>query len=127
MSDDQLRGGTQGGGVTPFSPNDHGGTGGSPNSGSPAGTTHDTGSVGGDGKGRGTLTGSRSDAEETLGDGSRHQSQGTAKQFARDAADVDTEPGTPDGGLNRHHQIHPTEKPGGATAGKPPTGPDKRD
>ena len=110
MPDDDLRGGTQGGRVTPFSPNDQGGTGGNTNAASPSGTSHDTGSVGGDGKGRGTLTGSRSDAEEMLGDGSRHQSAGTAKQFARDAADVGTEPGTPDGGQKRHHDIHPPEE-----------------
>lgn len=109
MNDDELRGGTETGRVTPFAPNDQGGTGGSRNTGSPTGTTHDAG--GRTAPGRGTLTGSRQDAEEALGDGTRKQAEGTAKQFARDAADVGTTPGTPDGGQNRHHQIHPTEKP----------------
>jgi len=115
MKDEDLRGGTETGRVPPFSPNDQGGTGGNTNAASPAGTSHDAG--GRTAAGRGTRTDTRQDAEETLGDGSRKQSQGTAKQFARDAADVDTEPGTPDGGQHRHHDIHPTEKPGGPTAG----------
>lgn len=125
MPDDELRGGTETGCVPPFSPNDQGGTGGSRNAGNANGTTHDAG--GRTAAGRGTRTDARDDAEEMLGDGSRHQSAGTAKQFARDEADVDTTAGSPDGGQQRHHDIHPQEKPGGATAGRPPRGPDKRD
>lgn len=109
MSEDSLRGGTEGGRVPPFAPNDRGGIGGNSNAANPAGTSHDTRSVGGDVRGRGTRTGAREDAEE-LFENTRHQSPDTAKQFARDAADVDTEAGSPNGaGPPRHHQIHPTE------------------
>lgn len=79
-----------------------GGTGGSPNAGSPIGTTHPTGSAGG--HGRGTRNDTDADAEEVFQD-NRHRSPDEAKQFGRDEADVDTQPGTPDGGQNRVQQI----------------------
>ncbi|MFO0847543.1 MAG: hypothetical protein U0871_03125 [Gemmataceae bacterium] len=114
---DQLRGGTEGGGVAmPTRPIDHGGT----NSITPAGTSHDTGSSGG--AGRGTRTDTRDDPEEILGDNSRHRSPSEAKQYARDEADVGTQPGTPHvSSPPRHHQIHPTEpgQPNGSKGDAP--------
>lgn len=103
---DPLRGGTQ---VTPGGgPVNVGGEPGGTNAVSPAGQ-----SMGEQPKlpqTRGTRTDSRSDPESAF-EGTRHQSQGVAKQFARDEADVDTEPRSPNGaGEPRFHQIHPTEK-----------------
>jgi hypothetical protein len=57
----------------------------------------------------GTRNDARDDTEDIF-EGSRKRSQSDAKQRARDAADVPTEPRTPHGaGEPRHHQIEPTE------------------
>ena len=110
---DELRGGLEGG--MPQVDMDLGGTGGSRNAGNASGTTHDTGSVGEDGKGHGTANEAKADAEEIF-DANRHRSQGEVKQFARDEADVATQPGSPDGGQNRHQQIDaPADRPGSTT------------
>jgi hypothetical protein len=108
-----LRGGTQTGGQP--APLQVGGTSGGTNSVSPTGASqNDLGPAappsGPTPERRGIRTGARDDAEAIF-DTSRHQSESTAKQFARDEADADTQPGTPHRASEpRHHQIVPTEK-----------------
>jgi hypothetical protein len=102
---DQLRGGTEGGGNAANLPN-VGGPAGGTNSISPQGGNH----VGRpEQHGGGTRTESRHEPEE-LFDGSRKPSHAAAKQTARDDADVNTTSGIPSapGNPKQHDETDPT-------------------
>ena len=110
---DQLRGGTQGGGSAPLTT--VGGPSGGTNSISPTGASQrDRGPESPPGgappKSGGQFTNDRRDAEAALEGGSRHPSAAVAKQVGRDAADVDTTSGIPSAPSNpkQHDQTDPT-------------------
>jgi hypothetical protein len=101
--DDQLKGGTQGGGGARNVQVDP-----------PAGVSQpDQGPASPPGGAPPQSGGTRNDAQtdpEDIFEGSRKRSQSEAKQRARDEADAPTQPRTPHGaGEPRHHQIEPTE------------------
>jgi hypothetical protein len=114
---DQLRGGTQGGGAPPTNV---GGPSGGTNSVSPTGASQpDRGPAAPPGGGvpdqRGTANEAKQDAEAAFEDGhmqpspqakSRRPSATEAKQWARDDANADTTPGTPYGGVAPDRQVH---------------------
>lgn len=98
---DDLKGGTEGGGGA-AQPNVGGPTGGT-NSLSPTGPVQpDRGPP----DQRGTANQAKQDAEAAFEDRSRHPSATEAKQWARDDADVNTTPGTPYGGVAPDRQVH---------------------
>jgi hypothetical protein len=115
-SDDNLKGGTQHGDASrqmvPGSP-----SGGTNPYGSPRGGTRpDKGPAdppgGREPDQRGSYTDARLDAADAFEGGSRHLSEATAKQHARDAVDgkVDTAPRSPHVAEKpRDHEIEPTE------------------
>jgi hypothetical protein len=95
-----LRGGTQGGdvpqGTVKKTP---GGTNTLSPTGAQAGGGVDTH------QGRGTRNDAHQDAEGAF-EGTRHPSEAEAKQWGRDAADVDTVPGTPGSSIAPNSQRH---------------------
>lgn len=111
---DQLRGGTQGGG-SPATRPAVGGPSGGTNSISPTGASQpDRGPAappgGGPPERHGQFTHDRRDAEAAFEGGSRKPSAAVAKQVGRDAADVDTTSGIPSapGNPKQHDQTDPT-------------------